>query len=56
MAGRIGEVLLGLREVQPQCLLGRAQLVVCEKPLDEREPAGADFVELGVRDPHRCAS
>ena len=56
MGGRIGEVLLGRREMQPQRLLRRPQLVGGEKPLDDGEPVIAHLVEIGVRDPHRPAS
>jgi len=53
--GRFGEIVVGLRKVQPQRLARRVQLVGGEKALDEGEPLVADLIESGVRNPHGSA-
>src|SRR5579859_2317011 len=55
MTRRVGEVVLGLREVQPEGLLCRLQLIGSQKFLDQRETPFADLLEGCVRHPHRAA-
>ena len=53
---RIGEVLLGLREVPPQRVSGGVELLGGEKVFDDGEPVTTDFFEVVVGDPHRRSS
>ncbi len=55
MAGGVGEVLLGLREMQPEGLLRGPELVPRKKSLDEGKPPLPDLVETGIGHPHNFA-
>ncbi len=55
MVGRVGKILLGLGEMQPQRLLRCLQLVGGEEALDEGEPVFAHLLESAVRYPHSSA-
>ena len=46
--GGVGEIVGGLRVVQPQRLLRRSQLLAVDEPLDDREASLANLVELLV--------
>jgi hypothetical protein len=50
--GRIGEVVLGRREVLPERILRSLELVGGEEALEQREALMADLVERGVGDAH----
>ena len=49
------EVVLGLREVEPERISGRRELLSTQEALHEREAALAHLGEGGVGDPHREA-
>jgi len=55
VARRVAEVVLGPREVQPERLLGRLQLVGREESFDQREAPLPHLVERPIRDPHGTA-
>ena len=52
----IGEVVLGTREVQRECLLRRGQLLGAEEALQQREAPLAHLGEGGVGNPHRSGT
>jgi hypothetical protein len=54
MSGRVGEVLLGPRVVQPQSFLGRRQLVSLEETLEGQIALLAQIRHTTVGHPHRC--
>ena len=53
MSGRVGEVLLGPRVVQPQSFLGRRQLVSLEEALEHQIALLAQIRHTTVGHPHR---
>jgi hypothetical protein len=53
MSGRVGEVLLGPRVVQPQGVLGRRQLVSLEESLEDQIAPVTQIRHTTVRNSHR---